>query len=59
MSVSGRFTLDTNILVHAVDRDGTEILSEDIQHGRRRSGVEIVNPFAADAEARMAGLLDR
>lgn len=34
------------------------ILSEDMQDGRRLSGVEIVNPFAADADARLASLLD-
>ena len=34
------------------------ILSEDMQHGRRLGGVEFVNPFAADAAARLATLLD-
>lgn len=33
------------------------ILSEDMQHGRRLSGVEFTNPFAVDAEARLAQLL--
>lgn len=35
------------------------ILSEDMQDGRRLSGVEFINPFAADAAARLAALLDR
>lgn len=34
------------------------ILSEDLQHGRRLGGVEVVNPFAADAAGRLAALLD-
>ena len=34
------------------------ILSEDMQHGRRLSGVTFINPFAADAAARLAPLLD-
>ena len=34
------------------------ILSEDMQHGRRLGGVEFVNPFAADAAARLGALLD-
>ena len=34
------------------------IISEDMQDGRRLSGVEIVNPFAADATARLAALLE-
>ena len=34
------------------------ILSEDMQHGRRLSGVEFINPFAADAAPRLAALLD-
>ena len=34
------------------------ILSEDMQDGRRLSGVEIINPFADDAAARLAPLLD-
>jgi predicted nucleic acid-binding protein len=34
------------------------IVSEDMQDGRRLSGVEIINPFAADAAARLAELLD-
>ena len=33
------------------------ILSEDMQDGRRLSGVEFINPFTADA-ARLAPLLD-
>ena len=33
------------------------ILSEDMQDGRRLSGVEFVNPFAADASPRLAALL--
>ena len=33
------------------------ILSEDMQDGRRLSGVEFINPFAADATARLAALL--
>ena len=31
---------------------------EDMQHGRRLSGVEFINPFAADAAPRLAALLD-
>ena len=34
------------------------ILSEDMQDGRRLSGVTCINPFAADAAARLAPLLD-
>lgn len=34
------------------------ILSEDMQDGRRLSGVEFINPFAADAPARLAALLE-
>ena len=34
------------------------ILSEDMQDGRRLSGVEFVNPFAADATPRLAALLE-
>lgn len=34
------------------------ILSEDMQDGRRLSGVEVVNPFAADATARLGPLLE-
>ena len=34
------------------------ILSEDMQDGRRLSGVEFINPFAADAAARLAPLLE-
>ncbi len=34
------------------------IVSEDMQDGRRLSGVEFINPFAADAAARLAPLLD-
>ena len=34
------------------------ILSEDMQDGRRLSGVEIINPFGAAASARLASLLD-
>ena len=34
------------------------ILSEDMQDGRRLSGVEFINPFAADAAARLAALLE-
>ncbi|MDD9994112.1 MAG: hypothetical protein OXP75_20125 [Rhodospirillales bacterium] len=33
-------------------------LSEDMQHGRRLGGVEFVNPFAPQAAAAMATLLD-
>lgn len=33
------------------------VLSEDMQDGRRLSGVEIVNPFSADADARLDFLL--
>ena len=34
------------------------ILSEDLQDGRRLSGVEIINPFAAAAANRLAPLLE-
>ena len=34
------------------------ILSEDMQDGRRLSGVEVINPFAEDAAARLVGLLE-
>lgn len=34
------------------------VLSEDMQHGRRLSGVELINPFAADAGDRLAELLE-
>ena len=33
-------------------------VSEDMQHGRRLGGVEVVNPFAPHAAAAMATLLD-
>ena len=34
------------------------IISEDMQDGRRLGGVEIINPFTDDSEARLASLLD-
>ena len=34
------------------------ILSEDMQDGRLLGGVEIINPFVAGAEARLAALLE-
>ena len=34
------------------------LISEDMQDGRRLGGVEIINPFADDSEARLASLLD-
>ena len=34
------------------------ILSEDMQDGRRLSGVAFINPFAADAADRLAALLE-
>ncbi len=34
------------------------ILSEDMQDGRRLSGVEFINPFAEDATARLAALFE-
>ena len=34
------------------------ILSEDMQDGRRLSGVEFINPFTADAEPRLAPMLE-
>ena len=34
------------------------ILTENMQHGRRLSGVEIINPFAGDAADRLAELLE-
>lgn len=34
------------------------ILTEHMQHGRRLGGVAFLNPFAADAAARLAPLLD-
>jgi predicted nucleic acid-binding protein len=34
------------------------ILSEDMQDGRRLSGVVFINPFAADASARLEALLE-
>lgn len=34
------------------------IISEDMQDGRRLSGVEFINPFGADATARLAALLE-
>ena len=34
------------------------ILSEDMQDGRRLSGVEFINPFAADATTRLEALLE-
>ena len=33
------------------------ILSEDMQHGRRLGGVEIVNPFTGDSAATLGNLL--
>ena len=35
------------------------ILSEDLQHGCRFSGVAVLNPFAPDAAARVEALLER
>ncbi len=32
------------------------LTSENMQHGRRLGGVEIINPFAADADARLRPL---
>ncbi len=34
------------------------IISEDMEDGRRLSGVEFINPLAAHAAARLAGLLE-
>ena len=34
------------------------ILSEDMQDGRRLSGVELINPFTADAALRLAPMLE-
>ena len=34
------------------------LLSEDMQDGRRLGGVEIIDPFAPDAEARLGTLLE-
>ena len=34
------------------------ILSEDMQDGRRLSGVEFINPFAGDAVTRLTALLE-
>lgn len=34
------------------------ILTEDLQDGRRLGGVEFINPFAPDAAARLATLLE-
>lgn len=34
------------------------ILSEDMQHGQHLSGVEFINPFAANAADRLATLLE-
>ena len=34
------------------------LLSEDMQDGRRLSGIEFINPFSADATARLAALLE-
>lgn len=34
------------------------ILTEDMQDGRRLSGVEFINPFAVDAPARLAALFE-
>jgi predicted nucleic acid-binding protein len=34
------------------------IISEDMQHGRRLSGVEFINPFSPEASARLPPLLD-
>ena len=36
----------------------TAIITEDLQDGRRLSGVEFINPFAADAQARLRALLE-
>ena len=49
---------DAMIWAAARDAGCAVILSEDMQDGRRLSGVAIVNPFAADAAARLAGLFD-
>ena len=35
------------------------ILSEDMQDGRRLSGVEFINPFSEDTPARLEALLER
>ena len=34
------------------------LLSEDMQDGRRLSGIEFIDPFSADATARLAALLE-
>ena len=34
------------------------LISEDMQDGRRLGGVEIINPFADDSEARLDSLID-
>ena len=34
------------------------IIGADMQDGRRLGGVEIINPFVDDSEARLASLLD-
>ena len=57
MTVKGRSSLDTNILVRRRTRSGcSAILSEDMRDGRRLSGAEFINPFATDAAARLEPL---
>jgi predicted nucleic acid-binding protein len=49
---------DAMLWVTARQAGCTAIISEDMQDGRRLSGVEFINPFAADATVRLAALLE-
>ncbi|MCY3669977.1 MAG: PIN domain-containing protein [Alphaproteobacteria bacterium] len=47
-------------MLWATARQGgcSALLSEDMQDSRRLGGVEIINPFAPDADTRLANLLE-
>lgn len=49
---------DAMLSATALQADCSAIMSEDVQHGRRLSGVELVIPFAPQAAATIAPLLD-
>ncbi len=49
---------DAMLWATARQAGSSAIVSEDMQDGRRLSGVEFINPFAADAAERLAALLE-
>ena len=54
-----RFSFWDAMLWATVRQSGCSVLlSEDMQDGRRLGGIEIIDPFAPDADTRLANLLE-